>query len=268
MAKISDINRAGFLSVPPVKEKYRWMLVGSISIHALAVLFVLYGGYLFPSSAIMIGTGPGGGTGGDSYTVGMVDELSGGAGMVKPSLIPQPPAFLEQEPPRPKAIPLPEPKASKKKMLTEKELKQAAKAIANSNIIPTNPEPGSGGSGGRSGGSGGGLGGGNGISIGIGSGGIGDSGYARQVEQRISENWDLPPAGIRVEMVYSFYISSNGTVTDIRLEKSSGIPAIDSNANRAIQLLNSRSNPLTPPPPEYRGRSIKFIAQFIYPPKP
>ncbi len=35
----------------------------------------------------------------------------------------------------------------------------------------------------------------------------------------------------------------------------------------ALRAINA-ANPLSPPPPEYRGKAIQFIAQFIYPPVP
>ncbi len=262
----TETTRGTLLRIPLIQEKYGPSFFASLGIHALVVLLMIFGGYLLPSTAIQIGSGPGGGTGGDVTTVGVVDELSGGAGMVKPSLVPKPPA-LKEKPPEPdqsKAIPLPNTIEPKKK---KPEMKQSARnakpiPVPDTNAIPTAPEPGSGGVGGSSGGSGGGFGGGNGVSIGPGSGGFGNSWYARAVENRISSNWIRPPEGVRVEIVYSFYINSNGSITGLKQEKSSGNPDIDRNAARAILA----SNPLAPPPPEFRGRPIFFVAQFIYPP--
>jgi hypothetical protein len=248
------------------KEKYNWTFIGSLAIHAAILLLVIFGGYLFPKSTIRLGTGPGGGSAGDSYSVGMVDELSGGAGMVKPSIVPQPPALVEKELPaiQSKAIPLPE-KQAKKQKLTEKEVQEAAKAVKATNVIPTQPEPGSGGSSGRSGGSGGRFGGGVGISIGSGySGGFGNSTYARTVEGRISRAWTTPPPGVHVEIIYSFYIAADGSIGGITLDKSCGNTQFDKDAEWAIRQL---SNPRMPPTDaEFGGRLIKFVAQFIYPP--
>jgi hypothetical protein len=262
-----DTDRVAWFSTPQVKEKYRWTFVGAILVHILALIVVIFGNYLLPKTIIKGGTGPGGGTGGEIYTVGMVDELSGGVGMVKPSIVPKPPALIEKPPEvnKSKAIALPESKEPPKRKLTDREIKQAAKANPNSNIIPTEPEAGSGGSGGRSGGSGGGFGGGSGISIGIGSGGIGDTAYARSVENRISEKWSRPMGSVRIEIIYSFYIAPNGTISGVKLEKSSMNEQLDYLARRAI-LAAAFPDPLPPPPAEYRGRLIKFVAQFIYPP--
>jgi TonB family protein len=267
MLMSGNTDRAACFNNPQIEEKYGWAFIGSMVIHGLILLMVLFGGYLLPRTAVTLGTGLGGGTGGESYTVGMVDELSGGVGMEKPSIVLKPPALVKIKPEadKSKAIPLPESNEQKKRNLAEKEMKQAAKASQESNIIPTEPEAGSGGSGGHSGGSGGGFGGGSGISIGLGSGGIGNTTYARTVEDRISSNWIRPSGGARVEIIYSFYIARNGTIDGIKLDKSSGNSQLDWMAKSAI--VNAASpNPLPPPPQEFRGRLIKFVAQFIYPP--
>jgi TonB family protein len=187
--------------------------------------------------------------------------------MIKPSLVPKPPALLEETPrDQSKAIPLPQTVEPKKSKPDKKDANAPAKILPKSNLIPVAPEPGSGGVGGRSGGSGGGIGGGNGISIGSGSGGFGDSWYARAVESRISDSWSRPAEGVRVEMTYSFFIAADGTVSGIRQEKSSGNPQMDLAAERAIRAL--QVDPLPPPPQEFRGRRIQFMAQFVYPPNP
>jgi TonB family protein len=261
----SKIGRASFWHLPSIEERYGRAFLASVAVHVVVLLLAIWGFSLLPSPAIVIGSGPGGGMGGDFSSVGTVEELSGGVGMTKPSIVQKPPALLEPAPPSPKAkaIPLPQTIEPKRK-LTEQEARQAAKANPKSNVIPTSPEPGSGGTGGRSGGSGGGTGGGNGVSIGTGSGGFGDSWYARTVEARISSNWIRPPEGVRLEIAYSFFIASDGTINGIKQEKSSGNPELDLTAERAIRA----SNPLAPPPPEFRGRLIQFVAQFVYPPNP
>jgi protein TonB len=91
---------------------------------------------------------------------------------------------------------------------------------------------------------------------------MGDSWYARAVETRISSNWIRPPEGIRVDAIFSFFIASNGSIYEIKKEKSSGNDALDLTAERAIRA----SNPLAPPPPEMRGRPVQFVAHFLHPP--
>jgi membrane protein involved in colicin uptake len=251
------------LRIPLIEENYNWSTIASISIHGILILIAIFGGRLFPQTVSRLGSGPGGGTGGDISTVGVVDQLSGGAGMVKPAMLPTPPA-LEKELVKEidKAIPIPGQLDSKKKPEVKKNTEKTSKDLHN--IIPTTLEPGSGGIASGGGGTGGGIGGGNGVSIGAGSGGFGNSLYARAVEKRISENWQKPPEGMRVEMTYSFYIAMDGTIYGIKQEKSSGNPRIDFTAIRAINA----STPLAAPPAEFRGKAIQFVAQFVYPSVP
>jgi len=260
------------LDVPLIEERYGRSFVISLGIHLAVPLLVLGIGYLIPRPKIMvIGTGPGGGAGGATYTVGIADELAGGAGMIKPSLIPQPPALPEDKKEVPEvkseAIPLPltvEKKSAVKSSETAKG-KTETKLQQTSNVIPTAPQPGAGGSGGVSGGSGGGRGGGVGVSIGAGSGGLGDLYYIRLVESRIGSNWIRPaPEFGRVEIVYSFVIAADGSIRDIKKERSSGNEFLDLTAERAIRA----SDPLPPLPPELRDRTVQMISQFVYPPNP
>jgi TonB family protein len=259
----SDIKRGTLLNISVNKERYGRSFLFSIAFHCVIFLLLIYGGYLLPTTTITLGSGLGGGRGEDVDTVGVVDELSGGIGMYKPSLVPKPPALMEEAKPEPtKAIPLPQSLEPKKIKPAPNAKIKDFKIPPTSNIIPVAPEPGSGGIGGRAGGSGGGVGGGIGISIGEGTGGFGDSWYARTVETRISKNWSRPLGATHVEITYSFYIAADGTINSIRLEKSSGNPAMDLAAESAIQ----NSKDLPPPPAEFRGRPIRFVAQFVYPP--
>lgn len=237
----------------------------SILLHAgLLIAATLLSGLFGAEATIVLGTGPGGGRGGETYSVGLVDDLGGGFGMYKPSLHPQPPAVpIEQPAPKleTKAVSLPEREPKKTHAKKSKE-PEGAPAVP-PNYVPVESGPGRGGS--SAGGSGAGLGGGHGVSVGAGSGGLGDSWYAQQVEKRISSNWlrsligELPG---RHETVVSFYIRDDGTLMDIKLEKPSGISALDLSATRAVEA----SNPLAPPPPELRGKRVKFVAYFEYPP--
>ncbi len=238
----------------------------SIFLHAgLLIAATFLPGLFGVQATIVLGTGPGGGRGGEIYSVGLVDDLGGGFGMYKPSLRPQPPAVPVERPapePETKAVSLPE--REPKKRPTKKGREPEVAPAVPPNYVPVESGPGRGGSG-AGGGSGGGLGGGHGVSIGSGSGGLGDSWYAQQVEKRISSNWlrsligELPG---RHETVVSFYIRDNGMIVDLKVEKSSGISALDLSATRAVEA----SNPLAPPPPELRGRRVKFVAHFEYPP--
>lgn len=200
--------------------------------------------------------------GGDTSTVGVIDELSGGAGMVKPSIVPKPPA-LEEKPAEKKSEIIPLPNTIEPRKRPSPQTKKSTPKVPTTNIIPTRSEKGSGGAGGYSGGSGGGIGVGIGISVGDGSGGFGDHWYARTVESRISKNWTRPPDGVHVDIIYSFYIDAYGHIQGIQKVQSSGNSTLDLMAESAIRVIKD----LTPPPAEFQGRLLQFSAHFVYPPE-
>lgn len=265
----SHVNEGGYAKA--------W-LISLLGHTVLAGFFLLIGGLLPEGEPIPIGTGPGGGRGG-VVSVGLAADLGGGAGMYKPALtpvpeaIPPPPAPPKEEakpePPKPDENVFAEAAKSKRKETVEK--KPAATQKMESTIpagrIPRDPEPGKGGPGGGSPGAGGGFGGGQGVSIGAGSGeGVVDSWYARLVEQKIGGNWLKTLLGQLerpVQTVMSFEIRSDGTIENIKVEESSGIRTMDLAAERAVRA----SNPLPRVPYEFRGRRLRFVAYFKYPPR-
>lgn len=259
------------LELPLIQERYAPAFVLSIVLHAFVLVFFITVPFLMPRpTPIQIGTGPGGGMGGESYTVGVIEDAGGGAGLFKPAMTPQPPAPPVETPAKKeitkedaKAVALPGTVKSKKKSPEPAATASKAAPGPPSKQIPDPDAKGAGGSGGGSRGSGGGIGGGIGISIGSGSGGFGDNWYARAVESRIGGNWSKP-IGIqqRIEIAYSFIVNANGTISEITKVKSCGNEALDLSAERAIRA----ANPLTVPPPELRSRPLLFMAQFIYPP--
>jgi hypothetical protein len=253
-----DIGPNTLLQIPLIEERYSRSFLASIAFHVFLVLLIIFGGFLLPRTPIKIGVGGlGGGTGEKVSTVGVVSDLSGGAGMRYPSVTPTPPSIIKKPPEDTKnAIPLDRSMGSKPQPKIPANIKENTET----NRIPTANELGSGGTPGPRG-SGGGIGGGNGIAIGVGSEGTGDSWYTRMVGDRISRNWIRPSEGMRVEIIYTIYIAADGTIKFERV-KSSGNKQLDDMAERALNT----SNPLSPPPPEFRGRPITL--QFIYPTNP
>jgi len=250
----------------------------SVAGHALLLLLLILGAQLLPAGDLIeFGTGPGGGQGGQFITVGLTQELAGGAGMYKPAIVPRPtavPAPPARKEPEAVEPPKPDPnvflekeknrrRAAERARVSESTKEQPAQPLPGQ--IPTTPEPGAGGAGGQSAGSGGGFGGGVGIQIGSGTGpGVIDSWYIRQVEQRIGANWlkaSLGQLGQPVQSIVSFEVGTDGKIEYITLEKRSGISAVDIAAERAVRA----SNPLPPLPPELRGRRVRFAAHFDYP---
>ncbi|HYK88522.1 MAG TPA: hypothetical protein VE398_07115, partial [Acidobacteriota bacterium] len=89
--------RGTLLNIPLFEERYGLAFLASIGFHVTLVLFLFVVPFLLPRSTPIPLGGPGGGTGGEVFTVGVADELAGGTGMTKPSLVPQPPALPEEK---------------------------------------------------------------------------------------------------------------------------------------------------------------------------
>ena len=253
-------------------------IVASALAHASLFVLLSILPMLFPPKVILIGTGAGGGRGGDVVRVGLTATDGGSGELFKPSLTPQPPAAPTPAASAPEEVKSPadessfptEPSKRTKKDTTPPRPAAAkqAQAAAPSNTIPRETGPGAGGAG-RSSGSGGGFGGGQGVRIGTGSGGEGfmDSWYARQVEKRIGDNWlqtDFQSlAGRRLTTVIRFDILPDGRITNVVMDQRSGVTFYDVAAERAIRS----STPLPRPPAEFQGSAIRFVCYFDYPPE-
>ena len=88
--------------------------------------------------------------------------------------------------------------------------------------------------------------------------------YVAGVRNRISSNWLLAmisPTILSAPRVYlTFDILRDGTVTNVQITHSSGMPEVDRSALRAVLA----SNPLGPLPPDYVGDrvSVEFYFDF------
>ena len=265
------------------EDGLRRPLLFSLLGHALLFSFFLFGvGVFTQGDDLIIGSGPGGGQSSHWISVGLTEEPSGGTGMYKPSLLPRPEALspsppkaepeAKSEPTQPDETAFVEPvspgrkKPKQSPKATKVDAKKRSEAPSRPGLIPRKPEPGHGGPGTTSAGSGGGSGGGHGVSIGTGSGeGVIESWYARQVEQRIGQNWlktSLGHIGQPVQTVIRFEIRPSGAIENVRLRKGSGIRSVDLAAERAVRA----SDPLPPLPYEFGGRRVSFVAYFEYPP--
>ncbi len=257
-----------------IREGSSWpALVVSVAGHVLVLgLFLFVLGSFSDDDIIVLGSGPGGGQGAEYVTVGLSAAPSGGIGAYKPMLTPKPQAVPPPPPKVEPAPPAPDPndfveKASKRRQQEERRSPPRVPIPPPpEGRIPSTPEPGVGGPGGGSAGSGGGAGTGHGVSIGAGTGeGTLDSWYVRQVEQRIGGNWlktSLGQLDRPVASIVSFVVSPDGSIGEVRLEKASGITAVDLAAQRAVMA----SNPLPPLPYELRNKRLRFAAHFDYPP--
>ena len=88
--------------------------------------------------------------------------------------------------------------------------------------------------------------------------------YVAAVRNRISNNWllsTISPNLLTAPRVYlTFDILRDGTVTNVLITQSSGIPEVDRSALRAVLA----ANPLGPLPPDYAGDkvSVEFYFDF------
>jgi protein TonB len=84
------------------------------------------------------------------------------------------------------------------------------------------------------------------------------------ITRAISGNWlkSLVDANVqRAPRVYmTFTIARDGSISDVTVKQSSGIPTLDRSAQRAILA----SNPLPPLPSDYRGGSVGVTFYFEY----
>jgi TonB family protein len=81
---------------------------------------------------------------------------------------------------------------------------------------------------------------------------------------RISANWlmaTVSPNIVSAPRTYvTFEILRDGTVNNVQVTQSSGIPEVDRSALRAILA----SNPLPPLPPDYSGGSVGVQFYFDF----
>jgi len=88
--------------------------------------------------------------------------------------------------------------------------------------------------------------------------------YVASVRSRISGNWllsTISPNILSAPRLYmAFTILRDGTITDVEITQSSGIPEVDRSALRAVLA----SNPLPPLPAEYAGNRVKVNLYFDF----
>ncbi len=86
--------------------------------------------------------------------------------------------------------------------------------------------------------------------------------YVESVRRRISSNWLLSTIDPYVQwaprVVITFEILRDGTIVNLQMLRSSGIPSVDRSAIRAIH----DSSPLNRLPSDYRGN--KVLVEFWF----
>jgi protein TonB len=102
----------------------------------------------------------------------------------------------------------------------------------------------------------------------LGEGGTGSFGslysyYAQQVARKVHDAWqsEVNPSVVSAKRVYiTFDISRNGAPSKVQIEQSSGIPALDQSAVRALQRIDT----FGPLPDGYRGSYVSVEFWFDY----
>jgi len=82
--------------------------------------------------------------------------------------------------------------------------------------------------------------------------------YIERMVAIISVNWFKPQQNVQTNPVVRFQIERDGTITDVRLVTSSGLPFVDRAALRAVMV----SSPLPPLPADYGGPHLGVQAPF------
>jgi periplasmic protein TonB len=250
-------------------------IIGSIVLHGALFTIVFVSPNIFPSFGPQWGS-PEGGSGGISVKV--VGSVSGVALPTPPVVTETAPAnespglYKSEEPAPPPpdktAEPIPETKAPVKttpKPKPKPPAPPAAKSTAVPEPPPTNAIPyGQGGRPSMSYGQ---------FSTGAGEAGIGfgDSAfgdrygtYVNAITRAISNNWLRSMVDSRIQKaprVYvTFDIERDGTVSNVGVQQSSGIPSLDRSALRAVQA----SSPLPQLPTDFRGSKVNVSFYFEY----
>ena len=88
--------------------------------------------------------------------------------------------------------------------------------------------------------------------------------YVTAMTRAISNNWVRGTVDSRIQKaprVYmTFDIARDGTISNVSVQQSSGIPSLDRSADRAVRA----SSPLPALPADYRGNSINVQFYFEY----
>lgn len=217
---------------------------------------------------------PGGGSSGGGTGGGQPGTSTGGEKAGEPASAPKKETMKELTVPQ-KAQPQ---TGSSLRHPVEKSTKNKDKTPPKKTAISA-PQPGAqkaeqtagqaGGTGTGTGGSGGGGGSGLRIGVGEGSGGFGGgyvdplgtasfpyAYYLQIIIDRVSANWftainNLDYTGEYQSVIY-FKIQRNGQISDLKIEQSSGLPALDLSARRAVEL----AAPFPPLPPDFESEYL------------
>ena len=84
--------------------------------------------------------------------------------------------------------------------------------------------------------------------------------YMKELQRRIKMNWDPPKGNESKRVVLLFSIARDGRLLNVKVHRSSGLPAADNAAIDAVKL----TAPFRPLPPEFKGNSVDIQFTFDY----
>ena len=82
----------------------------------------------------------------------------------------------------------------------------------------------------------------------------------KELQRRIKMNWDPPKGNESKRVVLLFSIARDGRLLNVKVHRSSGLPAADNAAIDAVKL----TAPFRPLPPEFKGNSVDIQFTFDY----
>ena len=88
--------------------------------------------------------------------------------------------------------------------------------------------------------------------------------YINRMRQKIATAWEVPAgsAGVPLKAVVYFRANRDGSVSNVTIEQSSGMPLFDRSCQRAVL----QAAPLPPLPREYRDEYVGVHFPFVYEP--
>lgn len=84
--------------------------------------------------------------------------------------------------------------------------------------------------------------------------------YMQNLQKRIKSNWNPPKGKESKNVVLFFKINKDGSINNLKVQKSSGNQEVD---NAALEAVNT-STPLDPLPEAYKGSSVPIEFTFDY----
>ena len=88
--------------------------------------------------------------------------------------------------------------------------------------------------------------------------------YISRMRQKIATTWEVPPGteGVTRNAVVYFRVHRNGSVSDVNVEKSSGLSIFDRSCQRGV----IEAAPMPPLPREYNEEFVAVHFTFVYQP--